>query len=380
MSEDDIDQMFGVGQDELTFWDHFIHVICERDARIHVSFDARTIERVLTYLARQTRTRSANVGPITLADVQGAFESVVGQMPVEEASSMLQRLPALGRVKAESNERQFIDGYILDGLRAKDTGALMSADESVVAPVIHTAFRNPLGELGQRILARDIEDRRKHALDLAKRAANAANKVLACDIAASLLLTEVDRVNFENLSINDGDFFKLDFSKSLPENLTVSGSVIRELVLPASAPPKTILRDCVAERVVGVSSPTALPNWIEGLSSDRYDSIESVSRIRRIGLDPAHEILVTIIRKTFFQKGAGRKEEALVRGLGQVAEKKTVTQVINLLLRQDILEEFKGREGTVYAPKRKHAGRMKKMLYELKTSHDPIWLEVAQLN
>jgi hypothetical protein len=55
-----------------------------------------------------------------------AFESVVGQMPVDEASLMLQRLPALGRVKAETNDRQFIDSYILDGLRAKDTGALFT--------------------------------------------------------------------------------------------------------------------------------------------------------------------------------------------------------------------------------------------------------------
>jgi hypothetical protein len=34
MSSDEFDQMFGVGQDELSFWDHFIRILCERDARI----------------------------------------------------------------------------------------------------------------------------------------------------------------------------------------------------------------------------------------------------------------------------------------------------------------------------------------------------------
>jgi NACHT domain len=97
MDPDDLDQVFGVGEDELSFWDHFIGILCAREARIHVSFDAKTIETVLTYLARLTRSRAANVGPITLADVHAAFESVVGQMPIEEASVMLQRLPALGR-------------------------------------------------------------------------------------------------------------------------------------------------------------------------------------------------------------------------------------------------------------------------------------------
>jgi hypothetical protein len=38
MEEEDLDQMFGVGQDELSFFDHFISVLCRRDARISASF------------------------------------------------------------------------------------------------------------------------------------------------------------------------------------------------------------------------------------------------------------------------------------------------------------------------------------------------------
>jgi len=154
MNDDELDQMFGVGQDELSFFDHFIAVLCQRDAHIRATFDAATIESVLRRLARLTRTRAANVGPITLGDVQASFESVVGQMPVEEASLMLQRLPALGRVKAETNDRQFIDIYILDGLRAKDSGALFTMVDRSLSSVFETAFANPLDELGQRILAR----------------------------------------------------------------------------------------------------------------------------------------------------------------------------------------------------------------------------------
>jgi hypothetical protein len=373
MSADELDQMFGVGQDEISFWDHFIRILCERDARIHASFDARTIEAVLIYLARQTRSRPANVGPIALADAQAAFQAVVGQLPVEEASVMLQRLPGLGRVKAESNDRQFIDIYILDGLRAKDVGALFHATDNIVSAILQTPFTNPLDELGQRILARDIERSPVRALEIAKRAASAINRVLACDIVASFLHTGAERVDFDRLSIHDGHFIKLDCSKTLPARLTITDTVFGTLVLPSSAPTQTIIKDCLAERVIGVSAPTGLPAWIEKLESDTYDSIASVSRIRKLGLEPAQEILVTIIRKTFFQKGAGRKEEALLRGLGQLASQNTATEILNMLLREDILTRFKGDEGYVYAPNRKHAGRMKKMLYELKTSHDALW-------
>jgi hypothetical protein len=379
MSEDDIDHMFGVGQDELSFWDHFIRVLCERDKRIHVSFDAATIERVLTYLARITRARPANVGPISLTDIQAAFESVVGQLPVEEASLMLQRLPGLGRVKAESNDRQFIDIYILDGLRAKDTGKHLYAQGPSLAVIVQTAYTNPLEELGQRILARDIETRPKKAVEIAKQAAVGSNHILACDLVAALMHTHSERVDFENLVVDDGNFIRLDLARALPMNLTISNTVFGTLVLPASVPVKTAIKNCLAERVIGVASPTVLPAWIEKLTADKYDSTESVSRIRQIGLDPAHEILVTVVRKTFFQKGSGRKEEALVRGLGQVALR-TVPQIINLLLREDILTRFRGKEGEVYAPNRKFAGRMKQMLYELTTSNDPIWIEAGKLN
>ncbi|MEH2479544.1 hypothetical protein V1282_002901 [Nitrobacteraceae bacterium AZCC 2146] len=379
MEEDDLDQMFGVGQDELSFFDHFISVLCQRDARISASFDAATIERVLGRLARLTRNRPANVGPITLGDVQSAFESVVGQMPVDEASLMLQRLPALGRVKSETNDRQFIDSYILDGLRARDSGALFKMVDRSMEGLFSTSFLNPLDELGQRLLARDIVPHPKNALEIAKRAAAGSNRVLACDIVAGFLQTENSHVNFEGLVINDGNFLKLDLRKASPQNLTITDTAFGTLVLPSSAPYNTLIKDSVAERVVGVSSPTALPAWITGFEADKFDSTDSISRIRQIGLKANHAILTTIIRKTFFQKGSGRKEEALLRGLGEVADKGMAPKIVNYLLSHDVLTKFKGNEGWVYAPNRKLAGRMRQMLYELQTSQDQIWNDVASL-
>lgn len=120
---------------------------------------------------------------------------------------------------------------------------------------------------------------------------------------------------------------------------------------------------------MGVSSPTALPAWIIGFEADK-----------QIGLQANHAILATIIRKTFFQKGSGRKEEALLRGLGEVADKGMAPKIVNYLLSHDVLTKFKGNEGWVYAPNRKFAGRMRRqMLYELQTSQDQIWKDVASL-
>ncbi len=379
LSQDELDNMLGVGQDEIQFWHHFIHVICERDARIHASFDANTIELILIHLARLTRLRPANVGPITLGDVQSAFESVVGQAPVEDAAVMLQRLPALGRVKAESNDRQFIDTYILDGLRAKDIALTQRADENTRRAVATLKFKNPIDDLGQRILSRFIDERRDDYIKLFQRCLALGNVVLACDIAAAFMRLSISSVDFQGAVINDGHFIRFDMRQTLPIGLNITNSVFGVLNLPSAPPPRTYITNCLAERVFGVTSANSLPAWIKNLNADYFDSVESVSRIKQIGLASAHEILVTIVRKTFFQKGAGRKEEALMRGLGSPGLHSSADKVLNLLLREDILDRFRGDEGWVYTPNRAHAGRMKKMLYELRVSSDPVWTAVGSI-
>jgi hypothetical protein len=64
-------------------------------------------------------------------------------------------------------------------------------------------------------------------------------------------------------------------------------------------------------------------------------------------------------------------------GLGEIADKDTAPKVVNYLFGLDVLTKFKGNEGWVYAPNRKFAGRMRRMLYELQTSQDEIWTSVA---
>lgn len=292
---------------------------------------------------------------------------------------MLQRLPGLGRVKAESNDRQFIDVYILDGLRANDVrDCVILADQGVH----NEPWSNPLDVLGQRILANELVDDTsiRKFLQLANRCASGKNRVMACDIAATMLRMGRQSFDFAGLAIDDGYFLVLDMSKTIPINLRISNSVFGTICLPPSDPPGTKISGSIAERVYGVSSVNGLPDWASGLSADQYDSVENIARIRKIGLSAPHEILTALVRKTFFQKGSGRKEAALLRGLGKIASASVADRIVNILLREDILHRFKGDEGWVYTPNRSHAGRMNTMLSELTMSRDPIWTEVSGLS
>jgi hypothetical protein len=113
---------------------------------------------------------------------------------------------------------------------------------------------------------------------------------------------------------------------------------------------------------------------------DQFDSVQTVAQIRKLGLSPAHEILVGILKKTFKQKGAGRKEEALLRGFGTGASKKLATDVLSLLMRQNILNRHKGDEGWIYSPSRSQTARVSTLLDQLRSSTDALWSLVDKLN
>ena len=383
LSEDELQRLFGQEGGDVEFWNVFIKVICDRDARINASFDAATLFGVLKYLARVTRTKASDTGPVTIGEIQRAFEVVVGQMPVEQAALMLQRLPGLGRLKTKSSDRQFIDTYILDGLRANDVEDCVSrADKSVV----HVAWQNPLDVLGQKILARSIGSTGKDAnsplvkkyVQLANRCSSDTNKVLAGDIVSSILRMRDGKFDFGGLALDNCSFADLDMSACVPLNLRISNSLITTLHMPQAEPPGTEIKSTYVTRLYGVSAKSGLPPWASSVAADEFNSVENVSRIRKIGLSPAHEILTTIVRKTFFQKGSGRKEEALLRGLGKNGAA-NAERILNLLMRENLIARFKGNEGWVYTPNRAHAGRMKQMIAELGLSKDPVWAEVEEL-
>lgn len=376
LSSDELSYMFGNTSDGVEFWNHFIQVLCKRDARINVFFDADTIYEVFVALSRLTRTRPANVGPISQRDLQDAFESVVGQLPVEEASAMLQRLPSLGRIGAESQDRQFVDMFILDGLRSKDVSGLLDADDIARQEVFREKWINPLGSLGQSILSHDISAHTDGFRQIAIRSSKERNSTLSADILSSLSLLDVDIIDLNGIIINDAVFGDLNLFNSRLANFSIEYSTFERLILPNSPPRGASISHSIASNVSGASSFSGLPSWVQLDLVDQFDTIENVSQIRRIGLSPAHEILVAILRKTFKQKGSGRKEEALLRGLGSGISRKTGNYILNLLMRESILDRHKGDEGWIYSPQRKYTSRVDSILEQLRSSSDPLWSEV----
>jgi hypothetical protein len=379
LSADEVSQMFAETSREAEFWNHFIDILCTRDSRIHTSFDPDTIFNVYVELARKSRNKPMNVGPFSQRDLQEAFEAAVGQPPTEEASVMLQRLPSLGRIGAESTDRQFVDMYILDGLRGRDLGRIPDLVEDRRKITLNEQWMNPLKELGQKVLAEVIRQRRDSFKALLRRASESRNAILAADIVSAFMVSGDSAISFDGVEIVGATFSDLDFRSIEVSNLAIINSIIERLVLPNSPPRATTISRTSVGTVYGASAMSGLPGWTKLESVDQFDSVQTVARIRHAGLQPAQEILVAIIKKVFFQKGAGRKEEALLRGFGSGTSQKTAGKVLNLLIREGIIHSFKGDSGTVFAPIRSQAGRMDLMLKELRSSGDDIWSAVSAL-
>jgi hypothetical protein len=380
LNEQEREKMFGTDSKDVGFWNHFIDVLCERDARINANFDAKTIYRVFLKLSRLTRHLPSNVGPISQRDLQEAFEEVVGKLPVEEASVMLLRLPSLGRIGLESADRQFVDTFILDGLRAKDIESSIGAGVDERQSITADKWLNPLETLGQEVLALDMEGRFDSFLQLCKAAVQNGNSTLAADIISASSRMEAEPASFESLHLKDANFSEFDLSNSRISNLNISDSLFRHLVLPSSPPTNIHIRDSLADKVSGAASFSGLPAWIKLTGVDRFDSVQTVAQIRKAGLSPAHEVLVSVLKKTFLQKGAGRKEEALLRGFGAGSVKTIASKVVSLLMQEGLLEQHKGREGKIYSPVRAHAARVRKILDQLRSSTDPLWDDVDKFN
>lgn len=63
---------------ELAFWGQFLDSVCEREARIHSSINAKSVRNVLMELAKITRFSDFNLGRLTPKDFNESYENATG--------------------------------------------------------------------------------------------------------------------------------------------------------------------------------------------------------------------------------------------------------------------------------------------------------------
>lgn len=377
----DIFSIQNIFDDICSFWYAFLTKLCEREAKIHPSLNPETIKKVLMNLANQTRVSKDNTGPITQSDLSNAFENVTGISPNDEAAIMLQRLPSLGRISADSPDRQFLDSFILNGLRAESIIQMsMSWDEKILS----TDWKYPLDQTGLSILAEYIRMDAKRVdsfLAIARSAALGKNKVLAADIVSAICLLDVSSLDFKGIYICGAYFSHLSFEGKEIKRLEISDSVIDKVDLTNSKLDNTVkLNKCYIATVHGIASRNSIPVQLEGCEVAQFERLATTTLVKKARLSESQKLFVEMIRKIFFQPGAGRKESALLRGMGVSANRRLGEKILSKLRDEGLITQHKGDEGPIYKAVRKETGRINKMLTDLTLSEDPIWLYISNLS
>lgn len=377
------DDMFSVEHaldDICNFWYVLLSKICEREAKIYPALNPEVIKKVLLFLADMTRFSLDNTGPITQGDLSDAFVSAAGVTPNDETAIMLQRLPSLGRISADSPDRQFLDSFILDGLRAE---SIIQLSKSWKPDIFEKEWKNPLNQIGLSILAEYIRGnskRKESFMYLARNACKGKNQVLAADIVSALCMLPEESLDFKDIDINGGYFSYLSFEGKEIQRLSISNSIIDKMDLTnAKLADNVEIRKCLVSTIYGISSRKSIPEQFHDCEVDQFEMLATTTLVKRARLSVSQKLLVEIIRKIFFQPGAGRKESTLLRGTGRASSKKLGQNILSALMDEKLVTRVQGDEGYVYKPVRKETGRMDKMLTDLTLSKDPLWLAVSEM-
>ena len=379
MSREVFDHMLSSSSGEIDFWNLLIDAFCHREANINAILDADIIRRLYTEIGRLARVTDTPLGPVSIKQINQAFENSTGRPPTDESAIVLQRLPGLSRIGAESLDRQFIDTFILDGLKAEDVLHTYSQRSS---QVISVKWIHPVEEFGARFISTRLlsTNQVKPVISYLKANGHAANRVLMSDLISALLLIDDIESDFKDFEFTGGKFFKISLSESRITGLRLCDCHFDVLDITDSSQNSIQVSSSTISRLSGVANASSLPEWINDCLIGEYESVQTLSAIKQAGLTVAQTFLMSSLRKLFLQPGGGRKESSMYKGYGDLQTKKTCEKVISLLIREKFCQRIRGDTEDIFVPNRSFSGRVKAIMSQMSTSDDSIWMQVTRID
>ncbi len=365
------------------FWGTLLDAICERESRTAQAIPAPQVRKILSGAARFSRSQPQRLGWFTQRHLTEIFEMATGQTIDDDGTTMLMRLCALGRVSSETMERQFIDEYILDGLRAE---ASISAIDDWDLALWKEEWRHEVGPIGTGLLIQDcaLSGRENRYLEYLNEIRHGRNEQAGLELIAAMLSSGSDKeLNLRGMLIRNANIGYLDLSRRKCRSLTLDNCYIGALDLSDSKIDNDSdfeLSNCSIGMIYGITDKNAIPAWMASCEVEATESVSNPSKIKAANLSEAQGLLVSIIHRIFFQPGKARKEAALLKGFGSEANPRLAHAILNCLIAESIINKAPGQEGSIYSPNRAFTRRMGEIRSQLTLSKDAIWLKVSSLD
>ena len=361
-------------------WDRFLDRICEREADLSQDIDSDSVRRLLEDLATRARTFPQGSGPLLDSHLSDAYKNITGFEPLEAARTMLQRLPGLTARDQEVGARSFVDDEMMEALRA--------------GPVARF-IQNPYLDFGVQGLAYPLTDFScsvaRHladnlSIDYGKfqvAAEEAAHRWNNPTLALDIVLTgagswEDERFDAGGLRIVAGLGDVVNLEDHPIKGLELQGCMINLVRFGREGSEVNIVR-CSILKLEGISDQSGLPPAFVECDIDEFDDRGTNAAIVRSELPGPVKVLLVMIRKLFLQRGSGRLESALTRGVTDSLQP-LVAPVRDLLLSQGIVYYHVTDSRTIWHGNRTHRARVLKILESPTSSNDPLLRSVEELS
>jgi hypothetical protein len=320
---DSLDQ----GLERASAWRKLLVEICQRESRMFAAVRPETIRDIVARVATLARSSGNETGPIGMDLMRSAFIAVNARQPDAEGLQLLLRLPGLtiDGGSAEADSRVFADKDLAETAYGEDLGRYLAEPHAEHPLKALASWVSAAGDLGVGVARAHLEEARVSGGAVISVAAQRQNGGLYDAVLADSLHVASE------MGADDGK------SK---QTFLVEGVIFDDLVLGGEPIlGRVSFVDCMFQRVdisgleQGMPVPhfqrgiiglldgvSGVPGWLRDTFVDvEIESFSSQSQttagIMQLSLSPADRIALSILKKVYGQRGAGRKEGALSRGI-----------------------------------------------------------------
>ena len=139
------------------------------------------------------------------------------------------------------------------------------------------------------------------------------------------------------------------------------------------------LRECCLDRVFGYQSAAGFPHWMHECQGEAFDDATTNAEILRTETIPlGTRVALTILRKLYRQRGHGRKENALSRGMEQRAQG-VAKAILPILRAEGLAFSSVAQSGTQWHPVQGQRRRANAMLDNPTGTSDTFIARVSRL-
>ena len=369
----------GIGGTALA-WNEFLDRICRREAELSDIIDSDGVRQLLENLAMRVRVLSKGSGPLHDSDLADAYKTVTGYEALEAARTLLQRLPGLSARDQEVGARSFVDDDMLEALQA---GPVARFVQNPYTPLGVGKLSYPLSEFSCSVVNHLATSMGVKPNQYSVAAREAIYRWSDATLALDSILSAVSgqpgdgSYDAQNLNISEGMADVIDLEDKPIRNLSLNDCMVNRVRFD-SLGSGIRFKGCQIVRLEGISEARALPSCFEHCEIGEFDDRHTNAAIIRSELPDQLKVLLVIIRKLFLQRGSGRIDSALRRGVAGALQG-YVEPVKEMLVSEGVIYSHVTGRQTIWHGNRTHRARMLQILERPTDSNDDLIQSVLQI-